>query len=236
MIEHYRDTKRAFKLRPSIILGLQRTALDGISAFAGNYRPAGVEIGGSKHEPPGAHMVPGLLEEMCDYVNDNWANATALHLSAYVMWQLNWIHPFVDGNGRTARAASYFVLCVRLGYPLPGIHTIPEQITANKKPYYDALEAADLALKNGGKLDSQRSKSCSATTCRRSLWRWLSKRRAVSCNSWSKPPDGVRPGSARTRTGRSARLSLPIAAGRKPPAGRRTLRGWSGARRPWRFP
>jgi len=31
------------------------------------------------------------------------------------------------------------VLCVRLGYPLPGTHTIPEQIAANKKPYYDAL-------------------------------------------------------------------------------------------------
>lgn len=53
----------------------------------------------------------------------------------------------------TARAASYLVLCVRLGYPLPGIHTIPEQITAKKKPYYDALEAADLALKNDGKVD-----------------------------------------------------------------------------------
>jgi len=115
IIEHYRDTKRPFKLRPSMILGLQRTALDGITTYAGLTRPAGVQIGGSKHEPPGAHLVPGLLEEMCDYVNDNWEKATALHLAAYVMWQLNWIHPFVDGNGRTARAVSYLVLCVKLG-------------------------------------------------------------------------------------------------------------------------
>ena len=147
MIEHYRDTKRPFKLRPSMIVGLQRTALDGITTYAGLTRPASVQIGGSKHEPPGAHLVPGLLEEMCDYVNDNWEKVTALHLAAYVMWQLNWIHPFVDGNGRTARAVSYLVLCVKLGYPLPGTRTIPDQIATNKKPYYEALEAADVALK-----------------------------------------------------------------------------------------
>ena len=53
-------------------LSLHRAALDGISAYAGNFRPAGVEIQGSRHTPPGAHLVPGLIEEMCDYVNDNW--------------------------------------------------------------------------------------------------------------------------------------------------------------------
>jgi Fic family protein len=146
IIEHFRDTARPFKLRPSMIQGLQRTALDGISTFAGITRPAGIEIGGSKHQPPGAHMVPELLEHMCDYVSDHWNDRSALHLAAYVMWRLNWIHPFVDGNGRTSRAISYLVLCVRLGYPLPGTHTIPEQIAANKKPYYDALEAADIAF------------------------------------------------------------------------------------------
>ncbi len=43
-IEHYRDTKRPFKLRLSMILGLQRTALAGISTFAGLTRPAEVAI------------------------------------------------------------------------------------------------------------------------------------------------------------------------------------------------
>jgi Fic family protein len=146
MIEHFRDTKRPFQLRPSMILTLQRIAIEGISEFAGLTRPAAVEISGSKHQPPGAHLVPELLEQMCDYVNDHWHQSTALHLAAYIMWRLNWIHPFVDGNGRTSRAVSYLVLCVRLGYPLPGTHTIPEQIAASKKPYYDALEAADVAF------------------------------------------------------------------------------------------
>lgn len=152
-IEHYRDTKRPFKLRPSMIVGLQRTALEGISAFAGLTRPADVKIGGSKHEPPPAHLVPELLEQLCDYVNENWETASALHLAAYVMWRLNWIHPFVDGNGRTSRAVSYLVLCIRLGYPLPGTNTIPEQIAAKKQPYYDELEAADEALRKTDKIN-----------------------------------------------------------------------------------
>src|SRR6267154_6694118 len=54
--------RRSFKLRPSLILGLQREALAGISSYAGNYRP-GVAIKGSKHEPVGAHLVPELIED-----------------------------------------------------------------------------------------------------------------------------------------------------------------------------
>jgi Fic family protein len=49
-------------------------------------------------------MVLEQIEFMCDYVNDRWAEASAVHLCAYVLWRLNWIHPFGDGNGRTARA------------------------------------------------------------------------------------------------------------------------------------
>lgn len=57
---------------------------------------------------------------------------------------MNWIHPFADGNGRTARAISYVVLSIKLDSLLPGAPTIPEQIAADKTPYY-ALEAADIA-------------------------------------------------------------------------------------------
>ena len=64
-----------------------------------------------------------------------------------MLWRLNWIHPFVDGNGRTAQAISYLVLCVGLGYRLPGTKTIPELIAEDKTPYYRALEAADEGFK-----------------------------------------------------------------------------------------
>lgn len=135
---------RPFRLRPSTLLALNRSAIDGLDAYAGNWRPAGIEIGQSKHTPPGGHLVPELVEQLCDYVNENFDEKSAIHLASFVMWRLNWIHPFTDGNGRTSRAASYLVLCAKLGTFLPGTNTIPEQIVAQRLPYYEALEAADI--------------------------------------------------------------------------------------------
>lgn len=134
-----------FKLRPSTILALHREALSGISSYAGLWRPAGVEIQGSKHSPPGAHLVPELVENMCDYVNERWRDATAIHLAAYLVWRLNWIHPFADGNGRTARMICYVVMSIKIGGVLAGTPTIPEQIVDNRVPYFEALDEADEA-------------------------------------------------------------------------------------------
>lgn len=152
MVESHLQPERPFKLRTSHLLHLHRAALDGISAYAGNFRPSGIEIGKSKHQPPSAFQIPELIEEMCDYVNERWTEKSPIHLAAYVMWRLNWIHPFTDGNGRTSRAASYLVLCIRLRALLPGKLTIPEQIEKNRTPYYRALEAADDAW-DEGKID-----------------------------------------------------------------------------------
>jgi len=102
-----------------------------------------MEIEGSRHDPPEARDVPRYVDEMCDYVSDNWGTKSALHLAAYVMWRLNWIPPFVDGNGRTTRAVSYYVFCSKLDFYLPGVTTIPEFISRDKAPYYKALEAGD---------------------------------------------------------------------------------------------
>ena len=143
LVEQFTEPEHPpFRLRSSIILQLQRIALKGLSAYAGVFRPAGVDIGGSKHKPVEAHLVATRVEEMCDYVMDNWSKPP-MHLAAYTLWRLNWIHPFTDGNGRTARAVAYLVLCIRLGYRLPGTRTIPELIAMDKDPYYAALEAAD---------------------------------------------------------------------------------------------
>ena len=146
---HVKDSERPFRLRSSIILQLHKEALRGLHPLAGTWRNTSVKIGGSGHQPPDSAFVSEEIEAMCIYVNDHWASANALHLAAYVLWKLNWIHPFSDGNGRTARAVSYVVLSAKLDSLLPGTPTIPEQIAANKRPYYDALEAADNALKVG---------------------------------------------------------------------------------------
>jgi len=136
---------RSFRLRPSTILGLHRTAMQGVHPQAGTFRNAPVEIGGSKHNPPHESLVASKAEDLCEWVMRHWNERSAVELCAYVMWRLNWIHPFADGNGRTTRAVAYLVLCVRSGARLPGAPTIPEQIASDKEPYYNALEALDQA-------------------------------------------------------------------------------------------
>ncbi len=72
-----------------------------------------------------------------------------MHLAAYVMWRLNWIHPFADGNGRTSRILSFFVLFARLGALLPGTPTLPDLIIDHRDLYEAALDDADDACKEG---------------------------------------------------------------------------------------
>ena len=95
----------------------------------------------------GAHLVAELVEHMCDYVNDHWTEKTALHLAAYVMWRLNWIHPFAGGNGRTSRILSFVILSIKLGTILPGTPTYPQLIIRHRAEYEAALDAADEAWK-----------------------------------------------------------------------------------------
>ena len=141
---HITPNQKPFKLKPSAILRLQEAALRGIHPLAGTFRNTAVSISGSKHAPPESLMVADEISDLCSYVNENWESRDALHLAAYLLWKLNWIHPFADGNGRTARAVSYLVMSIKLDTLLPGTPTIPEQIANDKGPYYDALEAADV--------------------------------------------------------------------------------------------
>jgi Fic family protein len=129
-------------------LQLHQAALNGLHRLAGTFRNTPVKIHGSLHQPPEPAFVADEVQGMCEYVNDNW-DKSAVHLAAYVLWKMNWIHPFADGNGRTARAASYVVMSIKLDSLLPGTPTIPEQIASDKKPYYDALEEADKAWASG---------------------------------------------------------------------------------------
>lgn len=141
--QHVHAPDKKFRLTQSLILDLHQKALDGIHPLAGTYRNSPVMIGQSSHIPPRHSEVPDHVVEMCNYVNDHWEDRNATHLAAYVLWRMNWIHPFADGNGRTARAVSYVVLSIKLNSLLPGTPTIPDQIAADKRPYYKALEDAD---------------------------------------------------------------------------------------------
>lgn len=127
---------------------LNYTAVANISQFGGRYREDPIYVG--NHCPPHFREVPNLMDRLFSLIHENWelANHPTL-LAAFALWRLNWIHPFVEGNGRTARAACYYLLCLKQGQLLPGSKIVPERIREDRAPYYAALQAADVAWEQG---------------------------------------------------------------------------------------
>ncbi len=89
------------------------------------------------------------MDRFISFIHENWFILSPTQLAAYGIWRLNWIHPFIEGNGRTARATCYYLLCVRSGGLLPGRKIVPERIRDDRQPYYAALRAADHAWSQG---------------------------------------------------------------------------------------
>jgi Fic family protein len=102
---------------------------------AGSYRNINVVIAGADHLPPEAAHVPAL---MGDLVAEHQASAALLHpveRAARLHVDLVKIHPFVDGNGRTARLLMNLEL-LKAGFPAIVI-TVEERLR-----YYEALDMA----------------------------------------------------------------------------------------------
>ncbi|MDX2205767.1 MAG: Fic family protein [Hyphomicrobiaceae bacterium] len=126
---------------------LNHVAVANISQLGGRFRQEPIYVG--NHIPPHFKDVPDLMDRFILFIHENWYLLTPTQLAAYGLWRLNWVHPFIEGNGRTARAVCYYLLCVRHGGLLPGNKIVPERIRENRAPYYDALRAADRAWENG---------------------------------------------------------------------------------------
>ena len=127
---------------------LNYAAVSNISQFGGRFREDPITVG--NHVPPHFKEVPNLMDRFFSIVHENWTIVDhPTILPAYTLWRLCWIHPFVEGNGRTARAACYYLICLKQGRLLPGKKTVPERIRENRVPYYDALHAADVAWEAG---------------------------------------------------------------------------------------
>ena len=99
----------------------------------GSYRTYAVRVGGSNHVPPNAVKVPDLMTGL---FTDLSAIVEPVERAARLHHGIASIHPFTDGNGRTARLAMNFIL-LAAGYPPISIPTDLRQA------YYNALEAAD---------------------------------------------------------------------------------------------
>lgn len=130
-----------------LLWALNHVAVANISQFGGRFRKEPIYVG--NHRPPHCNDVDEWMDRFISTAQENWFIWTATELAAYGLWRLNWIHPFVEGNGRTARAACYFLLCVRSGALLHGRKIVPERIRESREEYEAALIAADRAWDEG---------------------------------------------------------------------------------------
>jgi Fic family protein len=103
---------------------------------AGRYRETQVRIAGAAFIPPESWLVPNLMTEWGEWLAAEEKHRHPVELAALAHHRLVAIHPFIDGNGRTARLVMNLIL-MRAGYPPTVIQRI------NRRQYYRVLDQAD---------------------------------------------------------------------------------------------
>lgn len=106
---------------------------------------ANIQTGQVLYQAPPPEDVPKLVQEFFEELIKIWRTGDALDAAAFALWRINWIHPFKNGNGRTARAFCYACLNARLGVILPGTTTVIDQIMLTRPDYEAAIRVADQA-------------------------------------------------------------------------------------------
>lgn len=106
------------------------------------------QSGNADYIPPEYTDIPSLLDELIDYIDHT--DDHPLIVAAIVHYQLVTIHPFEDGNGRTARLISGYLLDY-YGYGFQGIGSLEEYFAYDVDEYYNALQMGLPALYYAGR-------------------------------------------------------------------------------------
>lgn len=91
--------------------------------------------------PPEAKDVKGLMTSLINWINYNQELPSPL-VAAIVHYQFVTIHPYYDGNGRTARLLTTLILYLG-GYDLKGIYSLEEYYARNLGAYYEAISIGE---------------------------------------------------------------------------------------------
>lgn len=97
------------------------------------------------HTPPMASQLPLFVEELCDFFNDEDRDPPYIHpivRGIIIHFMIGYMHPFVDGNGRTARALFYWYMMKR-GYSLMQYLSVSRIIQGSKSAYEQAYLFAE---------------------------------------------------------------------------------------------
>ncbi len=93
------------------------------------------------YTPPPASEVPILMLELVDWLRSGGASQLSPPLKAGIAhYQLVAIHPFLDGNGRTARALANLIL-YHAGYDIKRLFSLEEYYDTDPAGYYEALQS-----------------------------------------------------------------------------------------------
>ena len=116
----------------------------GENADPGNYRKIQNYVVNSRtreiiYTPPGPLDVPHLMREFTEWINQT-KDVSPVLLAGIAQFQFVHIHPFIDGNGRTARLLSTLIL-YKTGYDFKRLFTISEYYDQDRPAYYQAIQS-----------------------------------------------------------------------------------------------
>ncbi len=160
-IDAIRNDREAV-LRKGDLLNLHQLLVDGVRGshkMAGQFRREDVAVGdvirGERtvhHQPPPWATIENHIQELLEWVQagktknkDGGLDDAWLHpaiIAGVTHHRLAWIHPFLDGNGRTARMFTTLILYQR-GYDFKYLFNLSEYYNKNRDRYYGALRSAD---------------------------------------------------------------------------------------------
>lgn len=115
----------------------------GENADPGNYRKIQNYVVNSRtrevvYTPPAPLDVPPLMREFTDWVSKA-EDVSPILVAGIAQFQFVHIHPFIDGNGRTARLLSTLIL-YKTGYDFKRLFTISEYYAKDRPAYYQAIQ------------------------------------------------------------------------------------------------
>lgn len=141
-LEVYKNLKKLKYTSQNDFVKAHQNLMNDLVEYSGKYRTKGVGIvKGSKieHIAPPYNNVPFLMNDLFDYLKDK--TELTLIKSCVFHYEMEFIHPFIDGNGRMGRLWQTLILMEE--YPLFEFLPFETLISKNQDQYYKALSSSD---------------------------------------------------------------------------------------------
>ena len=143
--KYHKNGKVTEKLLLKMHAEITKNALNN-NFYEGFYRDVNVRVENLKtHEirfmPPNYMKVHSLMEDLIYWINSS-NDISPIIVAGVAHYEFVRIHPFIDGNGRTARALATLILYIR-DYDTKRYFTMDEYYDKDRKAYVDALKSAD---------------------------------------------------------------------------------------------